>query len=105
MVCFNTQSSVTVTFCQPMFVSELPLVPNTSPELLHMIYNSILYINYNRREICTRWFEYDQDDLCVNKSQFVPVIFEPPCSIFTHTYIVLFKQVEVVAQRFFVNNF
>ena len=27
----------------------------------------------------TRWFKYDQDDLCVNKSQFVPVIFKPPC--------------------------
>jgi hypothetical protein len=26
-----------------------------------------------------RWFKYDRDDLCVNKSQFVPVIFEPPC--------------------------
>jgi hypothetical protein len=30
----------------------------------------------------TRWFKYERDDLCVNKSQFVPVIFEPPC-IFT----------------------
>jgi hypothetical protein len=29
----------------------------------------------------TRWFKYDWDDLCVNKSQFVPVIFEPPCMI------------------------
>jgi hypothetical protein len=29
--------------------------------------------------LCTRWFKYDRDDLCVNKSQFVPVIFEPPC--------------------------
>ena len=29
---------------------------------------------------CTRWFKYDRDYLCVNKSQFVPVIFEPPCS-------------------------
>jgi hypothetical protein len=28
----------------------------------------------------TRWFKYDRDDLCVNKSQFVPVIFEPPCN-------------------------
>jgi hypothetical protein len=28
----------------------------------------------------TRWFKYDRDDLCVNKSQFVPVIFEPPCT-------------------------
>jgi hypothetical protein len=26
----------------------------------------------------TRWFNYDRDDLYVNKSQFVPVIFEPP---------------------------
>jgi hypothetical protein len=29
--------------------------------------------------LTTRWFKYDWDDLCVNKSQFVPVIFEPPC--------------------------
>ena len=29
--------------------------------------------------IYTRWFKYDQDYLCVNKSQFFPVIFEPPC--------------------------
>ena len=29
----------------------------------------------------TRWFKYDRDDLCVNKSQFVPVIFEPPCKL------------------------
>jgi hypothetical protein len=28
---------------------------------------------------CTRWFKYDRDYLYVNKSQFVPVIFEPPC--------------------------
>jgi hypothetical protein len=27
----------------------------------------------------TRWFKYDRDYLFVNKSQFVPVIFEPPC--------------------------
>jgi hypothetical protein len=31
----------------------------------------------------TRWFKYDRDDLCVNKSQFVPVIFEPPCNLAT----------------------
>ena len=29
---------------------------------------------------CTRWFKYDRDWLCVNKSQFVPVIFKPPCT-------------------------
>jgi hypothetical protein len=27
-----------------------------------------------------RWFKYDRNWLCVNKSQFVPVIFEPPCT-------------------------
>jgi hypothetical protein len=27
----------------------------------------------------TRWFKYDRDYLCVNTSQFVPVIFEPHC--------------------------
>jgi hypothetical protein len=32
------------------------------------------------KEQYTRWFKYDQDYLCVNKSQFVPVIFEPPCT-------------------------
>jgi hypothetical protein len=33
----------------------------------------------DRSLISTRWFKYDRDDLCVNKSQFFPVIFEPPC--------------------------
>jgi hypothetical protein len=33
-----------------------------------------------------RWFKYDRDDLCVNKSQFVSVIFEPPCSFTVHVY-------------------
>ena len=28
----------------------------------------------------TRWIKYDRDDLCVNKSQFVPVISEPTCT-------------------------
>jgi hypothetical protein len=31
-------------------------------------------------EVYTRWFKYDRDYLCVNKSQIVPVIFEPPCT-------------------------
>jgi hypothetical protein len=30
--------------------------------------------------LSTMWFKYDRDYLCVKKSQFVPVIFEPPCS-------------------------
>jgi hypothetical protein len=31
-----------------------------------------------RNTTITRWFKYDRDYLCINKSQFVPVIFEPP---------------------------
>ena len=38
----------------------------------------------------TRWFKYDRDYLCVNKSQFVPVIFEPPCNKYadSRTFVV-----------------
>jgi hypothetical protein len=32
----------------------------------------------------TRRLKYDRDDLYVNKSQFVPVIFEPPCILNQH---------------------
>jgi hypothetical protein len=35
--------------------------------------------NHETRNQYTRWFKYDRDYLCVNKSQFVSVIFEPPC--------------------------
>jgi hypothetical protein len=41
---------------------------------MDIIQSSLLFIHY----IFTRWFKYDRDDLCVNKSQFVPVMFEPP---------------------------
>jgi hypothetical protein len=37
----------------------------------------------------TRWFKYDRDDLCVNKSQFVPVIFEPPCTLYVRRWLAL----------------
>ena len=43
----------------------------------------------------TKWFKYDQDDLCVNKSQFVPVIFEPPCSLLSScTLLCLLQSVQ-----------
>jgi hypothetical protein len=38
--------------------------------------NKVIETHYHS----TRWFKYDRDCLCVNKSQFVPVIFEPPCT-------------------------
>jgi hypothetical protein len=41
--------------------------------------------------ICTRWFKYDLDDLCVNKSQFVPVIFEPPFTLIFYYFDVNFQ--------------
>ena len=37
-------------------------------------------LEFERSPVCTRWFKYDRDYLCVNKSLFVPVIFEPPCT-------------------------
>jgi hypothetical protein len=43
----------------------------------------------------TRWFKYDRDDLCVNKSQFVPVIFEPPCTLDSVSHGVLFSKLRV----------
>ena len=43
----------------------------------------------------TWWFKYDPDDLCVNKSQFVPVIFEPPCifELNSHSYTCVCRHV------------
>jgi hypothetical protein len=38
--------------------------------------------------LCTRWFKYDRDYLFVNKSQFVPVIFEPPCTKYCKNHLV-----------------
>ena len=55
--------------------------PNTSQTdtiIFYHILTKALKRFYN-----TRWFKYDRDYLCVNKSQFVPVIFEPPCTFRT----------------------
>jgi hypothetical protein len=46
----------------------------------------------------TRWFKYDRDCLCVNKSQFVPVIFEPPC-ILTDDNITFFLIDVLIIER------
>jgi hypothetical protein len=51
--------------------------------LLHysaaLVHPSLTLYNFSKEQI-TRWFKYARDYLCVNKSQFVPVIFEPPCN-------------------------
>jgi hypothetical protein len=39
--------------------------------------------------VSTRWFKYDRDYLCINKSQFAPVIFEPPCTLHWVTKFIL----------------
>jgi hypothetical protein len=54
--------------------------------ILYMEFISIYFINNSSSFplICkcvTRWFKYNRDWLCVNKSQFVPVIFEPPFTL------------------------
>jgi hypothetical protein len=48
--------------------------------LFRCVFRSVNARRMYRKE-CTRWFKYDRDYLCVNKSQFVPVIFEPPCTL------------------------
>jgi hypothetical protein len=45
--------------------------------------------------IHTRWFKYDRDYLSVNKSQFVPVIFESPCTIWKNTEALLIASKEI----------
>ena len=47
----------------------------------------------------TRWFKYDQDDFCVNKSQFVPVIFEPPCTYLQYLSCYVLCQSLLVLRR------
>ena len=48
-------------------------------------YLNTLMINTKEHEFLkfknTSWFKYDRDDLWVNKSQFVLLIFEPPCML------------------------
>jgi hypothetical protein len=49
--------------------------------VMFVVNNRICFIsNKESHSANTRWFKYDRDYLCVNKSQFVPVIFEPPCT-------------------------
>jgi hypothetical protein len=64
-----------------VFLQAFPLKPCTHlsspPYVLHALPISAIFLDYTTY---TRWFKYDRDDLCVNKSQFVPVIFEPPCT-------------------------
>jgi hypothetical protein len=46
-----------------------------------VVFHSPFCVRFNAAVNCliTGWFKYYRDDLCVNNSQFVPVIFEPPC--------------------------
>ena len=54
--------------------------------ILSVLVNFMQYRTVLKQSIpYTRWFKYDRDYLCVNKSQFVPVIFEPPCSCIKHS--------------------
>jgi hypothetical protein len=47
--------------------------------------------SFLRALLSTRWFKYDRDYLCVNKSQFIPVIFEQPFTYDTHKYNLMGK--------------
>jgi hypothetical protein len=56
-------------------------------------------VNLSLLKQYTRWFKYDRDDLCVNKSQFVPVIFEPPC-ISLQDYVSVFLPELVIPAQY-----
>ena len=47
--------------------------------IVYLIWWQILYPVGLLDIVCTRWFKYDRDYLCVNKPVTVPVIYEPPC--------------------------
>jgi hypothetical protein len=51
------------------------------PTGIFLILVTLPFAHSRIRYLCSRWFKYDWDWLCVNKSQFVPVIFEPPCTM------------------------
>ena len=59
-------------------VTELPLW-----QRLRKVRHNALYEAWPDRghasNVSTRWFKYDRDYFIVKKSEFVPVIFEPPC--------------------------
>jgi hypothetical protein len=74
--CFQTLVHIYQTTQQPT---------QKDPNLVHSYENLKSNIGY------TRWFKYDRDYLCVNKSQFVPVIFEPPCIMILHQVEILFR--------------
>jgi hypothetical protein len=80
------QSSVCPTFSLLLFLLETRLVVgfHSFVTKFYFILKNVRYLHYlsyKRRFLYTRWFKYDRDDLCVNKSQFFPVIFELPCII------------------------
>ena len=61
-------------------------VPDGTLFIKQYTYNPTCFVLPTIFSEYTRWFKYDRDWLCVNKSQFVPVIFEPPCIIVTEAF-------------------
>jgi hypothetical protein len=70
--------------------------------------------NVQKRKYCftvnstsTKWFKYDRDYLCVNKSQFVPVISEPPCIwgvLYTTDFHIAFGSFAACRHTFYVHQ-
>jgi hypothetical protein len=62
-------------------ITVLKQVETQDNSAMHPLSLQLLFNCHLRdRILATRWFKYDRHYLCVNKSQFVPVIFEPPCT-------------------------
>jgi hypothetical protein len=71
-MCFNTFGAYT----SNLFFLKIEFKENGG-------HSFVFYVAFVNKQN-TRWFKYDRDYLCVNKSQFVPVIFEPPCISYIH---------------------
>jgi hypothetical protein len=80
---FNAALAQRTTFLQKCMFSKR-LVPGVNKQTAcrpdAVLGNLIAQVRQSSDMFNTRWFKYDRDDVCVNKSQFVPVIFEPPCN-------------------------
>jgi hypothetical protein len=99
-MCLSSWNKIIIT----MLILTMNLLSSAHPSLVwttfrftpHCYCRSHFTIKY----VCTRWFKYDRNSLCVNKPQFVPVIFEPPCIcrcfiLLNHSHLILSKYLPI----------
>jgi hypothetical protein len=84
----TTNSNLDKGVSYTLYIAESKRHESSSYKALHPIEGCSPTFFHLSLLCATRWFKYDRDYLCVNKSQFVPVIFQPPCTFFqSHTFM------------------